>query len=273
MKLLNRIERKLGDDFGIPNLTIGLIILQVIVYVLSFTNREILNGFYLSGNLVLQGQIWRLISFLAVPPVSNPILAFFFWYMFYLMGSALENQWGMFRYNLYFFIGYLATIAVSFLVPDQPASNAFLQGSVFLAFAFLYPDFQILILFIIPVKIKWLALLTWIIYLYTLILGDWLSRLLVLASITNFLVFFGSDIWQRMKTGKRQMEFQASREVKRVRDQQPFHRCIVCGITDQSHPDMDFRYCPDCKDAPGYCSEHLQNHEHRIEVSSVKEGG
>ena len=168
-----------------------LIISQVIVYVLSFTNRDILIGFYLIPNLVLEGQVWRFISFLAVPPQTNPIFALFFWYMFYMMGNALENQWGTFRYNLYFLIGYLATIAVSFLIPNQPSSNAFLQGSVFLAFAFLYPDFQILIFFILPVRIKWLALIAWIGYLYSLVAGDWLTRLLVLASISNFLLFFG----------------------------------------------------------------------------------
>ena len=273
MKLLDRLERKLGEDWGIPNLTLVLIISQVIVYILSFTNRDILIGFYLIPNLVLEGQVWRFISFLAVPPLTNPLFAFFFWYMFYMMGNALENQWGVFRYNLYFLIGYLATVAVSFLIPDQPSSNAFLQGSVFLAFAFLFPDFQLLIFFILPVRIKWLALITWIGYLFVLIFGDWLSRLLVLASISNFLLFFGSDILQRIKTGKRQMEFQAQRQVGKVREQQPFHRCIVCGITDQSHPDMDFRYCPDCTDAPGYCTDHLQNHEHRIDPNSVKQGG
>ncbi|HSE40549.1 MAG TPA: rhomboid family intramembrane serine protease [Acidobacteriota bacterium] len=271
MKLLNRIERRLGEDWGIPNLTIILIILQVIVYVLSFANKDILIGFYLIPELVLQGQIWRLISFLAVPPITNPIFAFFFWYMFYLMGTALENHWGTFRYNVYFFIGYIATVAVSFLIPGIPSSNGFLQASVFLAFAYLYPDFQILIFFLFPVKIKWLALLTWIGYLYTLIfVKEMLPKLLVVASIMNFLVFFASDIVQRIKTGKRQMEFQAKRQVERARQQQPFHRCIVCGITDQTNPEMDFRYCPQCKDTPGYCSEHLPNHEHRTEASTVK---
>jgi hypothetical protein len=273
MSLLNRIERKLGEDWGVPNLTLILIIIQVIVYVLSFANREILIGFYLIPELVLKGQVWRLISFLAVPPISHPLLAFFFWYMFYLMGSALENQWGTFRYNVYFFIGYVATLVAAFLFPQVPASNGFLQGSVFLAFAFLYPDFQLLIFFILPVKIKWLALITWIGYFYVLLFGPWPHKALVLASICNFLIFFASDIRQRVKTGKRQMEFQSKQQVQRTRSQEPFHRCVICGITEQMNPDMDFRYCPECKDTPGYCSVHLPDHEHRTEVSSVKEGG
>lgn len=260
MRILDQLERKYGR-YGVPNVTVGLIFLQVIAYILSISRLEILHGLYLKPSLVLEGQIWRLFTFLAVPPITNPIFAFFFWYLFYLMGTALENHWGTFRYNIYLLIGYIATVAVSFLVPDTVSTNLFLQGSVFLAFAFLYPDFVIYIFFILPVKIKWLALLTWIGYFFTLVFGGWSSRLLVLASICNFLLFFAADIRERIKTGKRHMEFQAKRTAQHSK-KEPFHRCVVCGITDITNPDMDFRYCPECKDTPGYCSEHLPNHQH-----------
>ena len=260
MKILDQLERKYGR-YGVPNVTVGLIFLQVAAYVLSISRLEILQGLYLIPRLVLEGQIWRLFTFLAVPPITNPIFAFFFWYLFYLMGTALENHWGTFRYNIYLVIGYIATVAVSFLVPDSLSTNLFLQGSVFLAFAFLYPDFVMYLFFILPVKIKWLALLTWIGYFFTLVFGSWSSRLLVLASICNFLLFFASDIRERIKTGKRHMEFQAKGTAQHSK-KEPFHRCVVCGITDITNPDMDFRYCPECKDTPGYCSEHLPNHQH-----------
>lgn len=260
MKLLDKLERNYGR-YSLPNVTLGLIFLQVIAFILSISRWEILQGLYLIPQLVMQGQVWRLITFLAVPPITNPIFAFFFWYLFYLMGSALENHWGTFRYNIYLLIGYIATVGAAFLIPNAVATNLFLQGSVFLAFAWLYPDFVLYILFIIPVKIKWLALLTWLGYLWTLITGEWISRLMVLASICNFLLFFASDIRERIKTGKRHMEFQAKQTAERTR-KEPFHRCVVCGMTDVTNPDMEFRYCPDCKDTPGYCSVHLPNHQH-----------
>ena len=155
--------------------------------------------------------------------------------MFYLMGNALEGHWGAFRYNLFLLIGYLVTVAVTFLFPFPAATNIFIGGSVFLAFAWLYPDFQIYIFFILPVKIKWLALLTWIGYGYELLVGSWHTRLLVVASISNFLLFFGKDIIWRMKTGNRKMIFQA-KQFTGARE--AFHTCATCGKTDISHPQI-----------------------------------
>lgn len=262
MSILNKLERRFGN-LGIPNLTVVLIVPQVALYVLSLGRPEILSGLYLVPALVLEGQWWRLITFLVVPPfITFPLFAFFFWYMFFLMGNALEGYWGTFRYNIYLLIGYLATLAVTFLTPGAQASNGFLQGSVFLAFAFLYPDFQMLIFFILPVKIKWIAVITWIWYLYMVVFGGWSARLLVLASVCNFLVFFWNDIVYRIKTGQRQMAGQATRFGASNKGDQPFHRCAVCGITDQTHPDMDFRYCQECQGTLGYCSDHLTNHHH-----------
>jgi len=178
------------------------------------------------------------------------------------MGSALESHWGAFRYNIYVLIGWIATVAASFLVPDASSSNVFLWSSVFLAFAFLYPDFQLYIFFILPVKIKWLALINWIFLGYTLIFAAMIAKLLALASILNFFLFFWSDIVDRLKTGRRHMAFQAGQMAAKRMESEPFHRCIVCGITDVTHPDMDFRYCPECKGSAGYCKDHIFNHEH-----------
>ena len=257
---LNKLERKFGR-YALPNVTVILIMSQVALYVISFPQPQILQAMLLIPGLVWEGQVWRLITFLMVPPVSHPIFAFFFWYLFYLMGTSLDNYWGTFQYNVYLLVGYLATVAVSFLVPGSPSSNAFLQGSVFLAFAFLNPDFLLYIFFILPVKIKWLALLSWIGYFWTLVFGSWLSRLLVLASIMNYLLFFGSEIRDRIKTGRRHMTFQAKSFGSKPQDQ-AFHRCSACGITDLTHPEAEFRYCTDCEETLCFCAEHLRAHTH-----------
>lgn len=257
MSLLENLERKLRR-YAIRNVTIYLILGQVLFFVFALSGRFILERVVLIPERVLMGEWWRLITFLFIPPVTNPIFAFFAWYLFYLMGSALEGPWGAFRYNLFLLVGYVVTVAVSFIMPLYPATNVFIGGSVFLAFAFLYPDFQLYIFFILPVKIKWLALLTWIGYAYEVLFGSWSTRLLVLASVSNFLLFFGNDILWRMKSGKRIMGQQA-RQLSGIK--KAFHTCATCGITDISHPQMEFRYCSDCGGL-GYCKNHIFSHEH-----------
>ena len=100
---------------------------------------------------VLDGEVWRLVTFLFDPPATNLIFAFFFWYLFYLMGTTLETSWGTFRYNVFLLIGYrgvggggICAVLSRGRARIMPASNGFLYGTVFLAFARLYPDFAML---------------------------------------------------------------------------------------------------------------------------------
>jgi hypothetical protein len=258
LPMLSKLERKFGR-FAVPNVTVALIVCQVLVYFLAEANPQAVANLLLVPHLVLQGEAWRLFTFLAVPPGMNLLFAFFFWYLFYLMGTTLEHQWGVFRYNLFLLIGYLATVAAAFLTPGAPAANGFLQGSVFLAFAYLYPDFVLQLFFILPVKIKWLALLQWAGYALLFVKGDWSTRAMIGASVLNFFVFFGREIFQQIKGRRRRMAWQAKVEPSK---EKPFHVCRVCGITDKTHPQMEFRYCSKCVGACGYCTEHIRNHEH-----------
>lgn len=263
--MLNKLQRKFGR-FAVPNLTLLLILCQVAAYAVAQARPEAISNLLLVPDLVLEGQYWRLFTFVVDPPFTNAIFAFFFWYMFYLMGTALEQQWGAFRYNAFLLIGYIVTVAAAFLVPGAVATNAFVQFSVFLAFAHLYPNFEIYVMFILPVKIKWLALLQWIIYFYSFARGTWSTRAMIAASVINFFVFFGGDVWERIKGGRRRMAWQAKTIVEK---DEPFHRCRVCGITDKTHPQMEFRYCSKCAGACGYCSEHIRNHEHVTQPSDA----
>lgn len=257
MSTLDYLERKFRR-FAVSNITVYIITGQVILFVLNMIGKIDLSLAVLIPGLVTEGQWWRLISFIFIPPAAHPVFIIFAWYLFYLMGSALEGHWGAFRYNIFLLVGYVITVAVSFLFPSYPATNIFIGGSVFLAFAFLYPDFEILIFFILPIKIKWLALLIWIGYVIQFIFGVWPTRLVLLASVANFLFFFGKDIVLTMKAGNRKMIKKA--KVISTKNK-PFHRCTTCGITDLSHPDMEFRYCSQCGSLC-YCSEHIKNHEH-----------
>ncbi|MBN2296119.1 MAG: hypothetical protein JXM70_27055 [Pirellulales bacterium] len=266
MKLLDKLQRRFGR-FAIPNLTLIIIAGQVFFYLLNYSNPEILGGVEsafgkidLVPALVLKGQVWRLVTFIFTPPLeAYPIFMFFAWYLFYLMGTALEGMWGDFRYNLFLLVGYLATVAASFTAPHEPATTVFIGGSVFLAFAYLFPDFQLLLFFLLPVRIKWLALLTWISYLFVVIGGDLHAIGMLAASLVNYFLFFGRDILFRMRSGHRKMKAQSKRIANR---NTPRHCCRICGRTNLTNPDMDFRYCSKCADTSCYCEEHLQNHEH-----------
>jgi hypothetical protein len=260
MRWLDNLHRRFGR-FAVPHVTEALILCQVLTYFFCLQNPEYLSRINLVPRRVLGGEIWRLATFVCEPPITNPLFAFFFWYVFYLFGSALEHTWGAFRYNVFLLIGWLATIVASFLEPDAPASIGFLQGSVFLAFAYLYPDFQLLLFFLLPVKVKWLALFQWLWYGYVVLMGDLTTALLVTASVCNFLFFFGHDIFLRMKSGRRRMAGQA----QKIRTANtPRHTCTVCGVTNLADPKMSFRYCSKCVGAPCYCAEHIHTHPHIV---------
>jgi len=260
MGLLNRFERVFGR-FAIPNLSLYLVGGQVVfwsVALLGFFDLERL----IFAPVLLQVEPWRVFTFMLLPPPASPVFIAFAWYLFYLMGSALEGYWGVFRYNCFLFVGWALTVAVSFIHPQMAVTNLFLFGSVFLAFAFLNPEFELRLFFILPVKIKWLALIQWALYGLTFVTGSWAARLLVLAAVGNFLLFFAGDIIQRIRTGRRQMQQQVRRTAMREAADEARHRCVVCGKTDRTHPQMDFRYCSQCAGEECYCSEHIRDHVH-----------
>jgi hypothetical protein len=276
MSLLSRLDRKFGR-YAVPNLTVFLIAGQVLAYVVDgipggINRAPVLENIRLMPGKVMQGEVWRLVTFLFDPPVTNIFFAFFFWYLFYLMGTTLEGVWGNFRYNVYLAIGYFASIVLAMLfwfafgIAGQTATNTFLYGSVFLAFARLYPDFELLLFFILPVKIKWFALVTWIWYAWSFMAGTWIDQALVAAAVLNYLLFFGRDIWQNAKHGHRRMQHQAKslRSSTRI-----VHKCRVCGLSSDEAPQTQFRYCSQCEGECCYCSEHLQDHEH---VTGKSEG-
>ena len=258
MSLLDRLERRCRR-YAIPNVTLILIGGHFVLFVMGWTDEKLLPSLVMSVPAVLGGEVWRLATFVFVPPTLNPLWLFFALYLFFLMGTALEAQWGAFRYNVYLLIAYLATLAVAFATMSQGATAAFIEGSVFLAFAHLFPDFELYIFFLLPIKVKCLALLAWIGFGWAFISGDWATRLLVAAPVANFLLFFGRDIVRRVRYARGRMTAQ----VRAYRDRdKPFHRCAACGATERSHPDMDFRVCPDCDGAPDYCVDHIRDHEH-----------
>lgn len=264
MSTLDDLERRFGR-FAIPNLTLLLVIAQCIGFFLVTTLPHKYELIPLQMSLVAQGEFWRLGTFFFVPGTTNALFFLLGIYFFHLMGSTLEANWGDFRYNLYIGIATAATYVVGIIYPQQTLTNAFIGTSVFLAFAYLYPGFIIVLFFILPVQIKWVALVTWIGYFLTLAFADWPAKGMVLAAICNFLLFFGREIFWRMYHHKRRMEWDARMLAKR---DQPFHNCAICGANERTHPKMDFRYCTKCEGSYEYCGEHLPTHEHVVKTAT-----
>ena len=269
MSFLTKLERLFGR-LAIPNLSLYLIAGQVLFWGLALMTGFDLGRIALLPVAVVTGEVWRLATFVLLPPNAHPVFIAFAWYLFYLMGSALEQNWGAFRYNVFLGVGWLLTVVAAFVTPFAYSTNLFLAGSVFLAFAYLNPDFVMMIFFILPLKIKWLALLQWLAYGYVLVVGPWSARLAVLAATGNFLLFFAGDIVSQIRTGRRRMAFQAQAFAEEADKREPRHRCRVCGKTDLSDPKLDFRYCSKCAGNQCYCSEHLFNHEHVLVDDDVK---
>jgi len=258
MKLLDALNRRFGR-YAIPNLTLILIVSQMFTYGLKYIRPELVERLALVPQKVLEGEWWRVISFLAYPPCSMPIFVLFFWYLFYIFGVALEANWGTFNYNLYLLLGWVATAGAAFLTPNVPTSNLFLYNSLFLAFAHLYPNFVMAIMFVLPVKIKWLALFDWICMGLTMLNGNWVIWIQVTASVCNFLAFFYADIFWRARAGRWRMAQQVRKIAERDK---PRHECSVCKATNITHPSLHFRYCSKCPGTPCFCEEHLKGHRH-----------
>ena len=237
MQILSKLERKFGF-LGIPNLTYFLIGGQVLAFMyLSFYPEQI---------VVMRQNI---LTFLFIPLSTSPLFAVFTWYLYYLYGRALEKEWGTFSYTLYVLIAYVATVVVSFLFPQQVLNNSYLYTSIFLAFAYLYPDFQ-LILLIFPVKVKWLAVFSWLWIGGSLLFGDLSSKALASVSVLNFVLFFGRDLIHFKKSSK---VFSRAK---------PLHVCAVCGDDEIKNPKMAILYCKKCNPPTCYCDKHIKDHKH-----------
>ena len=275
MPLIDKLERRLGR-FAVPHLAIYLVAGQV--FVLLTGRLGLLDpGYFLMAPVqVRQGEWWRLLTFIFMPPpgwftagLTGCVFLAFGWYMFALMSEALEGFWGEFRFNLFIFTGCALTIAAAFLTPGDFAPNLFIAASVFLAFAWLNPDFELVIFFLLPVKVRWLALLMWVGYAVAFVVGSPVTRWQVAASVANFLIFFARDIVQTMRHRKKTMTQHVKRIATANDEPEVRHRCTTCGKTNLTHPQMDFRYCSKCAGDQCYCADHIFAHEHLLTDSAA----
>ena len=207
MKFLDRIERAMGKCY-IPNLMKYLVIAMAGVFILDYLPlpNSASALLYFDRGLILQGQIWRLVTFMVVPPMSYSIITVVIeLYFYYFLGTALENHWGSRRFNLYIFIGMVCVIIGGMLTGY--AANQFLYTSLLLAFAMLYPDMEVLLFFILPVKIKYLGYFSAAVLVYQFIQYPGFYRISLLLSLVPFLLFFGKDCYLQGKMKLRHLQY------------------------------------------------------------------
>ncbi|MFA9479209.1 hypothetical protein ACERK3_13035 [Phycisphaerales bacterium AB-hyl4] len=263
--MLDRLERKFGR-FAIPNLTLILIAFQALFYLaaVATTGQAFLDSMALVWERVFAGEVWLLLTFAFMPRFAHPLWFLISIYIFWLMGSALDREWGHFRYNIYLLTAFVLSALAGLLDPSAPVNNYYVFISVLLAFAWLYPEFQFLLFFIIPVKVKWIGIVVAVLtagwFLQALGMRQWQEAAVLAAGIANFFLFFGGEMITRARNAHRRRVYETERAELA---EQPFHKCVVCGKTDKSDPDAEFRYCPQCSDAACYCMDHIFEHEHR----------
>ena len=287
MKKLNQaIDRFciLHPNFGIPNLMLYVVIGNVVLGLLSnFSSGNFLSFFSYTLSGLLHGQVWRLVTWILMPPSYTNILFYaIMMLLYYQLGTALERTWGTFRFNAYIIGGALFTVAgvmAGFFVlrllgmPEAymmgyAVSTNYINLSIFLAFAVCYPDMQLMLYFIIPVKIKWLAVLYAVLAAFSFLQTGWAGRIVIFMSLMNFIVFFFSTRDYRRispQEMKRRHDFRAqtaSPKMRRADGALYKHKCAVCGRTDLDDPSLEFRFCSKCEGGLEYCQDHLFTHQH-----------
>ena len=283
MKFIDKLERKFGR-FGVPNLTIYMIVCYVIGYALMIVNPGILNWLSLEPAYILRGQVWRLVTWVLYPPSTSGVLWFAIAVLFfyYPIGTSLERTIGTFKYTLYILSGMIFTILGAFILYFLLGGNVlvgnvfstyYISLSTFLAYAMCYPDMQVLLMFIIPVKMKWMAIFYVVIVVYEMIqyvmAGAWYLVIPIVASLLNFIIFyFGTKDFSRYnpKEIHRRNEFRRAMEpqgrMKSGSGSVTKHKCAICGRTELDDPNLEFRFCSRCNGNYEYCQDHLFTHTH-----------
>ena len=290
---MSSFERKFGK-YAISNLSLILIGCYIFGYVISLFAPNAIFYFSLNPYAIIHGQIWRLVTWILIPPTSSNIfLTMIMWYFYYSIGTTLERTWGTYRYNVYIFSGILFTIAGSFLLLAYTYlfsgdwynlelmsagaeayesyftyasiyfNTSYINMSIFLAFAATFPDVSVLFMFIIPIKVKWLGIVDAVMLGYLFFRGGAFVKFAIAASMFNFIVFFITSrnmMHLSPKQIHRRQEFK--RDIRRASSGITKHKCAICGRTEVDSPEMQFRFCSKCDGNYEYCEEHLYTHMH-----------
>lgn len=275
---------------GIRNLLLYVAIIKVAVYFFITMDPSGLMLQYLSFSpaLILRGQVWRLVSYIFLPSSGRLIVFVISLFFYYYMGRMLESALGTLKLNLYFFSCILISdLFVILLSLTSPVVDLYAPGVItlfaelplLLAFAAIYGDTRVLLFYIIPIRMKYLAWLELAYLIYYAICWPFPVKLLVIMPLIPFFLSLSKEsrnllpsAWQssiRHKKRKKPAQSPNPDWAKNYRSkdgQKPYHhKCTVCGRTDTDYPELEFRYCSQCKGYYCYCTDHINNHVHITE--------
>lgn len=299
MNFIYKLEHKFGR-FAIRNLSLILILCYVAGYIIEFAAPVFMEYLTLNPYAIVHGQVWRIVSWILIPPGENNIFfAIIMLVFYYSIGTSLERTWGTFQYNLYLFAGMFFTLIGSFLMMGfcylfRPEllngiyseytvfeslsyvfSTYYVNMSIFLAYAATFPDNQVLLMFIIPIKVKWLGVVYGAFLVYEMISGmlmngnvGFVYPFVIGSSMLNFIVFFFTTRnYIRMNRSQRKMHRDFARKQRTDKAARNAgitkHRCAVCGRTEKDGDDLVFRFCSKCAGNYEYCQDHLYTHIHK----------
>jgi hypothetical protein len=203
---LKRLERLLGW-IAIPHLAVILISLQVMGFFSVSTSPAWIGILALIPEAVLAGEVWRVVTFLALPLTYSPLWLFFTLCFLYFVVNTLEQEWGAFRTTFYVLVSTVVTVLYSLIFSYSVLDVRHFEASLFLAAAALFPNYQVTLFFAIPVKLKILAMITGGFILLELFRGEWSDRLYLLAIYSNFLLFFGPAAISALLQAKRRRDY------------------------------------------------------------------
>lgn len=276
--------------FGISNLMKFIVAGNVLVYLLSlFAGYSAVSFLSFNWAAIKAGELWRLVTFVFMPGYysrGDLLWLALFLYLYYMIGTTLEREWGTPKFNLYYLSGVVLTVLVGIITALLNGGNITISGtdyinlSLFFAFAMLYPDTQFLLFFFIPVKVKWLAWIDAAFFALSILRSLFSLNipgvLLPIVALLNFFVFFWPNItnelaWKRQRyrhqTSHQTIHFKSAVHAQKKREAARGyrHKCSVCGRTDAEQPDLEFRYCSRCAGYHCFCQDHIFNHEHFTE--------
>lgn len=274
MNFLKRLERRLNRYAlnGMINYVCALQVLGMLLYLIA---PGFLNYLILNPAAIMRGQVWRIFTFLIFPPAftGGSTMSFILFnalaiYCIRTFGVVVEQVWGKFRFNCYIILGVLLNVAAALAAYllfgiNLGLSPIHLVYSFFFVFALMFPESQILLMMVLPLKAKWIAVAEAVVYLYDFYRGGISTRVEIAVSLLLIAIFFG---WMEMagetgfKQKKRRKDFQ--KKIRPMAAVKTGHKCAVCGRTDKDSPGMEFRFCSKCEGSYEYCMDHLYTHQH-----------
>lgn len=260
-RLLARLERRLGG-LAIPNLTSFIVGGMAIVFVLTMLRPSFADMLELDIASVKHGQVWRLVTYLFIPQSFHPIWVLLSLYWTWLVGSNLENEWGSFKYNVYYLVGMAGTTLAAFITHGA-VGNTYLNLSLFFAFATIFPNYEIFLFFILRIRVKWLALLSAVLLAYNFVTEDWTARAAIVASVVNYFVFFSGHLWGLWRDRNLAVRQKAKRTSFRepVTEKVTARACAICGASEADDADIRVCSCEKCGGKPrNLCLMHAKNH-------------